>query len=554
MEEKNNSSKQLPIYDKNDIELCCQKFQIHILNNINDINNIKNNLLNLSLSGKIESELMRSFSFKIFLNTLSSQKETTLKTWLEETLSQRKAYKEKLKKLIQVNKFKGDPLGGGQTGEEGGWNNFFDKTELKSLINLDVERTFQNRELFRESSIKEILFNILFLFALDNQPTSYKQGMSDILAMLVFALYPYYTKSNNKNYNNELFEKWVNDPMNNINDLYCYFHDEDELQSDLYYLMNNLMKLGVNKFYEVNKDKDNKQDYLTVRCEEISDKLKIVNNKLYFHFVHIKLDCAIILQRWIKCLFTREFHPKDCIIIWDNILANEMLHPSGELTYINDFCIAMIDFISEELLQKDQNACFKRLFSYPPLESMSTLLSLAHKVNSNNHEDKDINKTRRYTANKTGHSSMANFLFSANTNTNNNNINNNKINNNNINNNNTNNTNNTNNNKANKTPNLMFGGEYSNKRRFTFTPNNQTNNNQKKVPMFGNNNNNNTNNNNNNTKKSSFFNTKAYIVSNSENLKKLNELKVLIDYYEKIFSNDDKLKIGFLIDKLGKEL
>ncbi len=166
--------------------------------------------------------------------------------------------------------------------------------------------------------------------------------------------------------------------------------------------MSNLMNLGVNKFYEVNKDKDNKQNYLSIRCEEISDKLKIVNNKLYFHFVHIKLDCAIILQRWIKCLFTREFHPKDCIIIWDNILANEMLHPSGELTYINDFCIAMINFISEELLQKDQNACFKRLFSYPPLESMSTLLSLAHKINSNNHEDKDINKTRRYTANKTG--------------------------------------------------------------------------------------------------------------------------------------------------------
>ena len=69
-----------------------------------------------------------------------------------------------------------------------------------------------------------------------------------------------------------------------------------------------------------------------------------------------------------------------------------------------------------------------------------------------------------------------------------------------------------------------------------------------------NNKNNNNNYNNNNNKKSSFFNEKAYIVSNSENLKKLNELKVLIDYYEKIFSYDDKLKIGFLIDKLGKEL
>ena len=48
--------------------------------------------------------------------------------------------------------------------------------------------------------------------------------------------------------------------------------------------------------------------------------------------------------------------------------------------------------------------------------------------------------------------------------------------------------------------------------------------------------------------------TKGYTVSNSENLKMLHELKGLIDIYIKEFSNDDKMKISFLIDNLSKEL
>ena len=56
------------------------------------------------------------------------------------------------------------------------------------------------------------------------------------------------------------------------------------------------------------------------------------------------------------------------------------MEPSGELLYIDYFSIAMMDFISDELLRKDQSECFKRLFQYPPLESMTTLISLTAKI------------------------------------------------------------------------------------------------------------------------------------------------------------------------------
>ena len=153
MEQNKPQTSQLPSYDKNNIDNRVFKFQRHILNYIDNIPQIKKSLLFFSLDGKTGTELMRSFSWKIYLNTLSSDKNTTLKTWLEETFNQRKNYKKKVKDILNISKFKGDPLGGLQASEDsiGGWNDYFDKSDIKHLIKIDVDRTFQDRDLFLEN-------------------------------------------------------------------------------------------------------------------------------------------------------------------------------------------------------------------------------------------------------------------------------------------------------------------------------------------------------------------------------------------------------------------
>ena len=557
MEENDNTKKY--IYEKKNIEKCIEKFKTHILNNINDINKIKDNLLNLSLDKKTESEFIGAFSLKLYLNILSSNKNTKLKELLEETLSKRNLYKEKLNNLTEINKNNEHPLDNKEIEEKDGPKNFYDITEAKNLINLDIEKAFQDIDLFSDPSIKEIEYNVLFLFAENNQPIYYKKGMSDILAMIILILYPYYTKSENKNYNNEEFDKWAADPNNYVKDIYNYFHDEDEFQSDLYYLMTNLMKLGVNKFYEENIEEKKEENYLVKRCDNIIEKIKVQNNKLFNHFINNKIEIEDILQRWIKSLLTREFYPKDCSIIWYIILSNEIINPSEYLIYIDYFCIAMIDYISDELLEKDQNECFNRLSNYPYLENINEILSLAEKIKSNytikiqsNNVENNNKNNSENTKNKSGSGSMANFLFSAKSN---NNINNTS-------------------NKSNKKPNLMFGGDYNNSKKNENLNQKKTQEINKqqilhkkiplfgdekvpmfgkqKVPMFGNINNNNKNSNGFPT--STFINTKSYTVSNEENIKMLNELKSLIESYTKEFTSDDKMKIGFLIDKLSKEL
>jgi len=566
MENDKNENNKFPNYDKIDLEKLIFNFRRHIMNYINNIPDIKKNLLFLSLDGKTGNELMRSFSWKIYLKTLSSDKDTTLKTWLEETLSQRNAFKKKVKEILTISKFKGDPLGGMQLSGQSnsGWGDFFDNGDIKHLIKIDVDRTFQDRDLFCNHYIKDMENNILYLFARGNQPTLYKQGMNDILAMLIYSLYPYYTKSNIKKYNSELFDKWVKDPMNNINDIYCFFHDETQFPSDIYYLFESIMKLGVNKFYEDIDEKKNPSEtknYLVKRCQFISEKkLKLQNNRLYYHFVNIGIDPGIVLQRWIKCLFTREFHPQDCSVIWDAILANEIVDPSGELLYVDYFSIAMMDFISDELLRKDQSECFKRLFQYPPLESMTTLISLTSKIKPKIIElekseiQKEIEWKEKAERNKqqlneiaeknqklrkeledniainkqNSGNNMNAFMFP------------NQIN-------------------LGQNPNPMF---INNQQMFLSPQFNQLANQQfPQMNMMFNNNAGNTNSmekipeNKDKKEKSALDIIKnSYSINDEEKVKMYNEIKSIINKYKAYFSNDDRMKTDYLFEKLDKNL
>ena len=557
MEKNKSGLHHLPSYDKNNIEDCLYRFKHHILNYIDNIPEIKKNLLYLSIDGKIGNEFMRSFSWKLFLKTLSSDENTTLKTWLEETFNQRKNFKKKVKELLTIRKFKGDPLGGKPVGEGVGWGDYFDKADIKHLIKLDVDRTLQDKDLFCESSIKEIENNILYLFSKGNQSISYKQGMSDILAMLIYSLYPYYTKSNIKKYTPELFDQWVNDPVNNANDIYCFFHDENEFQSDLYYLMENIMKLGLKKFYEDIDEKKNPgetKSYLVKRCEVISDrKLKRYNNQLFYHFIKIGLECGIVLQRWIKCLFTREFDPKDCCIIWDVILANEVLEPSGEFIYADYISIAMINFISDELMGKDQSECFKILFHFPPIENVASLISLTEKLKPSaiklekekqikeiESKEKDGKTKQQMDENSEQNQKMKKELEQ--------NISMNKE------------------NKGNNMNDFLLANQMNLSQNQMMMNNNMLLNpqlfpNMNMTLNKNNNNDDNTNNINNTNKDSKEKETSpldiiknSYNANDEEKTSILNEIKAIINKYKNSFNNEDKLKCDFLFQRLEKHM
>ena len=95
---------------------------------------------------------------------------------------------------------------------------------------------------------------------------------------------------------------------------------------------------------------------------------------------------SIVLQRYLKCLFNREFHPKDVEVLWDLILADAKKENKTGLIIVDYIAVGMFSFIKNDLLRKDQNECFQRLFKYPPIESPKTLVELCLKVQNDLNE------------------------------------------------------------------------------------------------------------------------------------------------------------------------
>ena len=384
IESKNIS---IPKYGKHDIQKCHSKFKFYIIDKLNNLPFLREKLTTLAINSNLQEELIRPFAWKLFLKTLSFNGNVTLRNWIEETFQNREIFKKKLAKI--KSEILLEQQSKGQKGEKdlNKFSNFEENSSIRHLIEIDVERTYGDIKLFQDEYIRNMEQEILYVFAQENKPTSYKQGMNEILAIFIYSFYPFYISSPIKDYTPNKFDLWCKNPGKYINEIYAFFHDENEFQSDLYYILYNIMNMGLNKFYEDGIDPDSKKDdqktYLLLRCDYILEKLKIHNLKLYNHFIDIGMSAEVILQRWLKCVFSREFTPEDCILIWDNILANEFNVSSKNLEYIDYFCVAMFDYISNSLMDLDQNECFITLFKYPPFQSINILVEWSEKVKEN---------------------------------------------------------------------------------------------------------------------------------------------------------------------------
>lgn len=73
------------------------------------------------------------------------------------------------------------------------WNQYFADESIKDLIDKDVKRTFPEIEYFCNEKTRDVLRNVLFIYAKQNPELSYRQGMHEVLAPIVFALHSDYS-------------------------------------------------------------------------------------------------------------------------------------------------------------------------------------------------------------------------------------------------------------------------------------------------------------------------------------------------------------------------
>ena len=339
-----------------------------------------------------EKKELRPLAWKLFLNFLNA--DDTLEKWIEDIDSKRSEYKNKIKKYFKVDK---DPL---INEEEDKRNISNDLSTYINLINLDLSRTHQDIDLFHSQKTKTILSNVLNIYARECNDVPYGQGMNELISMLYIVFYPYYFPNSNKN-NREEIKEYLNDIESHYEDIYLFFHDEKEIECDLFFLFESLMSKGIQNIYSKDLAEDlnlyqlfpgdykdilneDKPTHLNIRASMIiHDKLKVIDKRLYNHFNNIKINCNYFLHRWLKCIFTREFNKEDSMILWDRIFLYEYLKGNKfkyKLIYIDFICVSMILRIRNKLIKKEEGDCFTILFHYPSGDNISELITLTEKV------------------------------------------------------------------------------------------------------------------------------------------------------------------------------
>ena len=375
------ASRKIPTYGKLDMEECIKNFRVLVLNNLGDINRLRQDLITSGKLAHIEKTFIRGFAWMVYLGILPINPKVSLKSWIDEITNQRKNVK-KIIKNNTVNKLKGDPLGGISTEQDKSnkqWNDFLTQSEIIKMIKFDVERTNPTEKLFKELYIKDLETTVLSIFAKNHKEISYRQGMNEILSILINAMFPYYGKSPNDKYTPELFDKWSKNPIENAKDIYYFFFDENEFGNDILILFENLMiKYGLAKFFEEDT-KDNKiTPYFVKRIKNIiHKKLSIQDRAVYSHFQNQNLDYAMVFQRWFKCLFKREFPLSDTCTIWDYILSHEIEKYSGVLLYVDYIVLAMIEYVKNNLTSRDNNGIFEIILNYPKISQITIILNMA---------------------------------------------------------------------------------------------------------------------------------------------------------------------------------
>ena len=394
---------------KEDINSLSDNFYKNIVSN----KDIETDIISLSKNGDLPKEL-RPTAWKIFLGIFPNN--SNIIDWVEIVSKLRIKYNKKKKKYFSVKKYKGDPLSGGINNinkkNERNFNTLYEENELRRIINLDIIRTYQNINLFSQENIKKILLNILFIWSRENDDISYRQGMNDLLAILILCFYPYYfplednenkiTKDEIINYINIKDKKEL---YKNSLKIYKYFHDESEIECDLFYAFDSLMKKGMKnlfnpkliqkndpeyKLYEIFSDmykddiEEEKSNFISRRCFLlINEKLKKIDEELFLYLKKIDINCGAFLQKWLRCILCREFDLNQVFILWDVIFVQDFLNEKNQkysLDFMDSICLAMIIRLRKYILQRDQNDCFSLLFKYPKIDNIKNIIILAYNI------------------------------------------------------------------------------------------------------------------------------------------------------------------------------
>jgi hypothetical protein len=129
----------------------------------------------------------------------------------------------------------------------------FEISEASRIIKLDIDRTFQEMDLFKTTETKEILCKTLFIWYCENSDLGYKQGMNEILATIFYAAF---------NINEPIFEKIPNlyeEKENKHKEFLNLIESDEFFQMISFSLFDQIFALGLKSIYNYHNFADAKE-------------------------------------------------------------------------------------------------------------------------------------------------------------------------------------------------------------------------------------------------------------------------------------------------------
>ena len=227
------------------------------------------------------------------------------------------------------------------------WHDAHKDHDLKDEIWRDVTRTFQERDFFQQDRNQRILQRAIFSWCKSSN-MGYKQGINEIAAVVFHAI-------------SEEQPEWT----------------AETAEAVLFAILDGILLIPEVRGMFFNPIGPEGVNFTTKTCSHIFDGiLKKERWELHRHLATVvEVSPNLFLLRWRRLLFTREFHIDDVLKIWDFLISD--FAETGKFELADFFCVAMLDFISNELKKLDNSGCLQRLLKYPPVADITVICSRA---------------------------------------------------------------------------------------------------------------------------------------------------------------------------------
>ena len=362
-------------------------------------------------------EPARAMLWRVLLGVLPLPASLTATTCLDENYSvsqnwaatmdtmTRDYYNLKVNTMPSKDKVHADPLAGlmggssagGSNDEDDEWTAYEKTQELKQFIEGDLDRLYLSGiddEHFQDTERKHKISEVLLLWSTKNKNVSYRQGMHEIVAPILYAL--------------ELEVATVTPEHL----LYKQITAEGMVEAHSYYMFDILMEQLV-AFYDPTPKKrgGEQQPEIVHYVTGLQERHLLKHDQaLATHLLEENVYAQIYGMRWTRLMFGREFPMthSHSFRIWDYMFAGAF-NPScsksiviasstsscglrslrrkryGDvygplLDEIGDIALGMMINLRKQILEGDYNDAMMLLMRYPVVENVSGILCAADKL------------------------------------------------------------------------------------------------------------------------------------------------------------------------------